>query len=207
MTYWTEDDFNVFTIEGLENRMTALQQQIQPKFRELGELYSATLSAHGLGEFHPHVAKHARRTVNPPSDSWVAFAPSKRGYKALPHFQIGLWDDRLFITLVVIYENTKKREISEALTKHPEVITNLPGHFIMSGDHTKKPSDSLQSLGESGIKALITRLHDVKSAELVIGVSLTAKEACQLSKTQFFDLVHKTFEQLMPLYRLYINTP
>ena len=37
-----------------------------------------------------HVAKHARRSVNPPIDTWVAFAPNKRGYKMLPHFQIGL---------------------------------------------------------------------------------------------------------------------
>ncbi|WP_397261357.1 DUF1054 family protein [Peribacillus simplex] len=25
-------------------------------------------------EMYPHVAKHARRKVNPPNDTWVAFA-------------------------------------------------------------------------------------------------------------------------------------
>ena len=54
------------------------------------------------------MAKHARRTVNPPKDSWVAFAPYKRGYKSLPHFQIGLWRTHLFIVLVIIYEALKK---------------------------------------------------------------------------------------------------
>ncbi len=29
----------------------------------------------------PHVAKHARRSVNPPADSWVAFANSKEAIK------------------------------------------------------------------------------------------------------------------------------
>jgi uncharacterized protein YktB (UPF0637 family) len=89
--FWNKDDFDVFSIEGLDNRMEALQNQIQPKFQKLGTHFADRLSAHGTDEFFPHVAKHARRTVNPPKDSWVAFAPAKRGYKALPHFQVGLW--------------------------------------------------------------------------------------------------------------------
>jgi len=82
--FWTADDFNVFSIEGLEHRMNALQTKIQPKFQVIGEHISTYLSSRGTGEFFPHVAKHARRTVNPPNDSWVAFAAAKRGYKALP---------------------------------------------------------------------------------------------------------------------------
>jgi len=82
--FWTIDEFNVFSIEGLEHRMNALQTKIQPKFEEIGEHLSTYLSSRGTGEFYPHIAKHARRTVNPPNDSWVAFAPAKRGYKSLP---------------------------------------------------------------------------------------------------------------------------
>ena len=99
--------------------------------------FADRLSAHGTDEFFPHVAKHARRTVNPPKDSWVAFAPAKRGYKALPHFQIGLWGTHLFIILAVIYENPDKKGIAERLRNNLTVLTALPETYIVSGDHMK----------------------------------------------------------------------
>ena len=46
-----------------------------------------SLQVKPVKHFYPHVAKHARRSVNPPKDTWVAFATSKRGYKMLPHFK------------------------------------------------------------------------------------------------------------------------
>jgi uncharacterized protein YktB (UPF0637 family) len=36
------------------------------------------------------VARHARRTVNPPDDTWVAFAPDRRGYKKHCHFKVAV---------------------------------------------------------------------------------------------------------------------
>ena len=135
--FWTTDDFEVFSIKGLEYRMNALQTKIQPKFEQIGQQVSAYLSSRGTGEFFPHVARHARRTVNPPNDSWVAFAPAKRGYKALPHFQIGLWGTHLFIILAVIYENPDKKGIAERLGENVKRITSLPEDFVVSGDHMK----------------------------------------------------------------------
>ncbi len=117
--------------------MSALQNRIQPKFETLGRHFADRLSAHGTDEFHPHIARHARRTVNPPNDSWVAFAPAKRGYKALPHFQIGLWGSHLFIILAVIYENPDKKGIAERLERNINVLTSLPSTYIISGDHMK----------------------------------------------------------------------
>ena len=71
--------------------MAGLSKKFDLSLKNLGKHYSHYFS-HILGEeYFTHVAKHARRSVNPPKDSWVAFAPYKRGYKAFPHFQIGLW--------------------------------------------------------------------------------------------------------------------
>lgn len=207
MSYFKKEQFQVFRIPGLAERMEALQNKIQPLFRELGEHFSAELSSYGVGEFYPHVAKHARRTVNPPTDSWVAFAPSKRGYKALPHFQIGLWDDRLFITLVVIYENQNKKGIAEALLSHQEQLFNLPQHYVLSGNHMKKAEDSLETLGKEGVVKLIDRLHTVKSAEWVIGQQLSIEEVIQYNKKEFYELVQNTFQQLFDCYLLMINAP
>lgn len=204
-SFWNENDFNVFELEGLEKRMTALQSQIQPKFELLGRRFADHLSSHGTDEFFPHVAKHARRTVNPPSDSWVAFAPAKRGYKALPHFQIGLWKSHLFIILAVIYENPDKKGLAERLSRQLNVLTNLPSNFIVSGDHTKPEAANIQDLGKEGLESLLERLQTVKKAEFLVGRHLKRNDAVNLSEAEFFSYTQETIDHLLPVYDVIIG--
>ncbi|NDI33538.1 DUF1054 family protein [Chengkuizengella sediminis] len=67
---FTKEDFNVFTIDSLEPRMEALITHVRPKLEWLGAEIAPYLSAVTGEEMFPHVAKHARRTVNPPNDTW-----------------------------------------------------------------------------------------------------------------------------------------
>lgn len=203
--FWEKDDFNVFSIEGLENRMEALQNRIQPKFGTLGSHFADRLSAHGTDEFFPHVAKHARRTVNPPNDSWVAFAPAKRGYKALPHFQIGLWGTHLFIILAVIYENSDKKGIAERLDSKLDVLTSLPGTYIVSGDHMKPEATTIEQAGATGLEQILERLQTVKKAEFLVGRHLLREDAVKLSNEEFIAFAEETFDCLLPVYDVVIN--
>lgn len=203
--FWTIEDFNVFTIEGLQSRMEALQERIQPKFHKLGRSFSDQLSAHGSGEFFPHVAKHARRTVNPPTDSWVAMAPSKRGYKALPHFQIGLWETHIFIIAAVIYENSDKKGIAERLIHHKNQLLALPSTYLISGDHMKAEMYNIQEIGEDGINQLLERLQTIKKAELLIGRQIPKETAVQMTTEEFFQLAEETVNDLLPIYDLIIG--
>lgn len=203
--FWKKEDFDVFSIEGLENRMEALQKRIQPKFEVLGRQFADRLSAHGTDEFFPHVAKHARRTVNPPKDSWVAFAPAKRGYKALPHFQIGLWGTHLFIILAVIYENPDKKGIAERLQNDIAVLTTLPETYIVSGDHMKPEAVTISQAGATGIEMLLNRLQTVKKAEFLVGRHLLREDAVKLSNDEFLAFAEETFNQLLPIYDCVIH--
>lgn len=203
--FWKKEDFDVFSIEGLENRMEALQKRIQPKFEVLGRQFADLLSAHGTDEFFPHVAKHARRTVNPPKDSWVAFAPAKRGYKALPHFQIGLWGTHLFIILAVIYENPDKKGIAERLQNDFAVLTTLPETYIVSGDHMKPEAVTIGQAGATGIEMLLNRLQTVKKAEFLVGRHLLREDAVKLSTDEFLAFAEETFNQLLPIYDCVIH--
>ncbi|TAA72121.1 YktB family protein [Planococcus salinarum] len=204
MSYWNEKHFKVFETPGLEARMSALIEKVRPKFEELGTQYSAYFSGKTGEEYHPHVAKHMRRTVNPPNDSWVAFAPHKRGYKAVPHFQIGLWESHVFIILAVIYEASGKSAMAERLL-HSETISKLPRDMVVSGDHMKPEASTLKDLGEKGVEQLLQRLRDVKKGEFVIGRHLQRDEADNLSKSQFDELVEKTFDELLPVYNEMLN--
>ena len=204
-SFWVEEDFDVFTIDGLDNRMHALQTRVQPKFHQLGAHFAAKFSAEGGDEFFPHVAKHARRTVNPPSDSWVAMAPSKRGYKALPHFQIGLWKSHLFMVVAVIYENPDKKGIAERFLYDLNSLQSLPVDFIVSGDHMKPEASSIQEIGSEGVEALLTRLQTVKKAEFLVGRHISKEDATTLTEEQFMNIAEDTFDKLIPIYNKMVS--
>lgn len=199
---WTNKDFDVFEIEGLEQRMDALSTVVRPKFHILGEKFSSYFSARTGDEFFPHVAKHARRTINPPKDSWVAFAPYKRGYKSLPHFQIGLWNTHLFIIVAIIYEAPQKAQMAARLLDNIDIFNHLPDDFIISGDHMSQDAISLKIGREEMLEKLLIRLRDVKKGEFLVGRHISREEAVKFSSDQFLQLTEETFEALLPIYNI-----
>ena len=202
---WTKEDFHVFSIEGLDERMEALTTVIRPKFHALGEHFATYFSAQLGNEFFPHVAKHARRTVNPPKDSWVAFAPYKRGYKALPHFQIGLWGTHLFIVAAIIYEAPQKDEMAERLLANIEQFKALPDNYIISGDHMSPDALNLGESRDEQLENLIIRLRDVKKGEFLVGRHISKDEATAMSSEQFIAFAEETFHSLLPIYKTIVG--
>ncbi len=70
--------------------MQAVRETIHPRLRELGDELADPLFRMAGEPMHPHVAKHARRSVNPPEDTWVAFGPNQRGYKKYPYVGVAI---------------------------------------------------------------------------------------------------------------------
>src|SRR5699024_8397682 len=124
-TGFRQSDFEVFTIDGLTERMSGIQEQIQPKFKQIGDELLDDMSAITGSEMYLHIAKHARTTANPPHDTWLAIAGNKRVYKKQPHFQVGLWDVRLFIWLALIYELPNKTKIAQNLLNNMQMFEDL----------------------------------------------------------------------------------
>src|SRR5215831_11176592 len=77
---FTRDDFRVFTIEDFSARMNEIYARIRPRLLRLGAQLAPELGGRLHQELFPHVARHARRTVNPPPETWAAFGASPRGY-------------------------------------------------------------------------------------------------------------------------------
>ncbi|MEF8793242.1 DUF1054 family protein [Thiohalorhabdus sp.] len=90
MALFSQDDLAVFTIPGFDERMQAIRERIHPKLAQLGDDIIEPLSQKAGEPLYPHVAKHARRSVNPPEDTWVAFGPEKRGYKKHPYIGVAV---------------------------------------------------------------------------------------------------------------------
>ncbi|KMK96655.1 YktB family protein [Rossellomorea marisflavi] len=200
---FTEEDFNVFSIEGLDARMEAIVEKIRPKLDFLGQHFTPSLSVMTGDEVHYHVAKHARRSVNPPNDTWVAFASDKRGYKKHPHFQIGLWGTHLFVWFAMIYEAPGKaafgRQIEQRVDEIPEMI---PGEFVWSGDHMKPDATPYNSMSRDDLLALAKRVQSVKKAELLCGLHLDRDTVTKMSGEELMDKITVAFETLLPLYKM-----
>src|SRR5690625_3461082 len=197
---FTSEDFKTFQIDGLSERMSAIQERIQPKFKEIGTHLTEDLSAMVGSEMYLHIAKHARRTVNPPNDTWLAIAGNKPGYKKHPHFQVGLWDDRVFIWLAFIYELPEKTRIAQQFLQHIDELRDMiPNDYVISLDHMKKDAESIQSIN---LEAALTRFHDVKKAEFLVGKQFSSTNPIVQDGEQLMKVIKETFQQLVPIYRL-----
>lgn len=204
-TGFTQSDFDVFQLEGLDERMAAIQQRIQPKFRLIGEQLSCDAALFAGNEMYLHIAKHARRKVNPPKDTWLAICSNKRGYKAHPHFQLGLFDDHLFLWLAFIYELPNKKMIASTfLEKLDEVIAAVPKEYVISQDHMKKQATAVSDMSEEDWTRALTRFRDVQKAELLIGRHVMADDPILQDGDALLKLASSTFEELAPLYRMSI---
>src|SRR6267378_2619169 len=88
---FTPADFKVFDIDGFKPRMEAIKTRIRPKLEAIGrDLLPDVGRIAGGDQAFAHVARHARRTVHAPDDTWVAFALDKRGYKKHCHFKVAV---------------------------------------------------------------------------------------------------------------------
>ncbi len=200
---FTNEDFDVFSIEGLDERMEALKEHIRPKLEELGKHFTPELSSLTGDEMFYHVAKHARRTKNPPKDTWVAFAANSRGYKMMPHFQIGLWETHLFVWFALIYEAPNKEEYGKLLEQNVlQLLSETPQDFVWSTDHTKPEVIKHNGLSKTDLKAMFTRLQTVKKAEILCGYNIPRETAVKMSSQEIVDKIDSVFKTLIPLYKL-----
>lgn len=200
---FTPHDFAVFSIEGLDDRMEAIRDQIQPKFKEIGTVLCDELAILAGNEMFLHIAKHARRTVNPPKDTWLAICHDKRGYKKHPHFQVGLFDDHVFIWLAFIYEAPNKAQIAENFLKSIDSLPGMiPSDFVISLDHTQKHAVPMEDLSVQQLEEMLVRFRDVKKAEFLVGRHIPQEDRILENGEEFIGIVKHTFKTLMPLYQM-----
>lgn len=205
LTGFDSKDFDVFTVPGLEPRMKALIERVRPKLHTIGDEIAPFLATQCGEEIFPHVAKHARRTINPPKDTWVAWSPSKRGYKAFPHFQVGLWATHAFIQFAIIYECTSKQQFAERLEANlKQIRKTVPDHFFWSPDHMQPVYTPHGEMTDDRFAKVIHDLKHVKKAEVVCGLRLEKDDPALADGAKFLKLIENTIETLMPVYRISI---
>ena len=196
-------DFDVFEVPGLEMRMEALKAHLRPKLQQLGEDFSSYLSDLLGIPMYAHVAKHARRTVNPPKDSWVAFSFDKRGYKKHAHFQIGAWQSHAFATFGLIYESPLRQAYAAQLRLHAAEIVNLvPSDYVWIPNYMDPGFISAAAVTADKLVELADKMASGRQGELLVGMQIPRDEAIALSPSEFEEKVATCFQTLAPLYEM-----
>ena len=193
---FTQKSFEIFSIDGLEARMSEIRSEIQPIFSEIGQKLLTELSAKiSNQEFYFHIAQHRRRTANAPENTWSAISTKARGYKMEAHFQLGIWEDYVFIYLSMIDQPKKQKEYAELLT-NLSVEKMLTEDFIISKDHTKAEVFPLSAFSEAA-----ERLGKVKKSELEIGRLWSKERFDGKEDSKILAEMLETIDQLLPIYQ------
>ncbi|HLC20924.1 MAG TPA: DUF1054 family protein [Candidatus Methylomirabilis sp.] len=203
---FTARDFLVFAIPNFAGRMAAIRSRIQPQPFALAEEIGPKLKTVTGSDVFPHVAKHMRRTVNPPDDTWVAFGPEKRGYKRAQHFKVALsrYCVRFLFEVGPEYADKAKwaaRWRREGVRLAPS-LKKGSGLGWYKNEHDEEPAATLATLSPQEIGALAGELARRKDGQLVRGRRLNQAETLRQAPQGFMQAALATFNDLAPLFKL-----
>ncbi|HWN90907.1 MAG TPA: DUF1054 family protein, partial [Verrucomicrobiae bacterium] len=147
---FTPADFKVFDIDGFKPRMEAIKTRIRPKLEAMGRDLLPDVARIAGDTAFAHVAKHARRTVNPPDDTWVAFALDKRGYKKHCHFKVAVSRGVVRFLFEAGPEHAQKRRWAAAWKRQgpklAPVLRRAKGLAWFKDEHDERPAAILGEL-------------------------------------------------------------
>jgi uncharacterized protein YktB (UPF0637 family) len=200
---FTKEDFGVFEVDGLDERMELIRERIQPVFQELGDTYTEYINEKTGYDLSFHIAQHRRRTTNPPESTWCAFGGNNRGYKKFPHVQVGINTEHIFIWASIIDNPKHEHEMGQNLIDYPENWKNLPEDYIVSKDHTIR---EVMPLTEASAEQTLERLLKVKKGEILIGriIPIDSNLLEDTEKQKAF--IKETIDTILPVYKQMLDT-
>lgn len=199
-------DFKGFDVKGFQPRMLHIRERIRPKLEALGHTLASAIQRTTGDETFTHVAKHARRTVNPPDDTWVAFAADRRGYKKHVHFKVAVSRNCVRFLFEVGPEHADKKRWAAAWKKNAPkigpVLRRVKGLAWFKNEHDESPAAALGDLTPDDLAALADEIIRTRDGQLVMGRVVSADEAARWTEAQYRTAAIETFRALAPLYRL-----
>jgi len=192
-------DFEVFKVEGFSQRMQQIYALVRPKLVRLGDELAPELARKLHLEFFPHVARHARRTVNPPPETWAAFGPSAKGYKRYGYLALCISQTGLHARAVVKSEADRRPAIAHNLKARAVQLerdftgTQLARYEKWDFHDLPQP----EAAGRDLFSTLAEGLNK-KTGALDIGFGWNLRESLRLDREELLD----AFRELEPLYRL-----
>jgi uncharacterized protein YktB (UPF0637 family) len=205
-TAFAAADFRVFEAKGFPRRMGEIRTRLRPKLEMLGQRLLPEVSRAIGAEAYAHVARHARRTVNPPEDTWVAFASDRRGYKKHCHFKVAISRNAVRFLFEVGPEHADKKRWAAAWKKSAPrlgpVLNRMKGLAYFKNEHDEQPAALLADLSVEELAALGGEILRTRGGQFVVGRVVAAAEAARWTEAQYRTAALETVRALSPLCRL-----
>ena len=192
-------DFEVFAVADFSARMELIFQHVRPRLVKVGNELAPELSRKLHLEFFPHVAKHARRTVNPPAETWAAFGPSPKGYKRYGYLALCVSAAGLHARAVVKTEADHRPEMGAKIrAKASELAKSFRGTKIARYEQWNFRNLPTATAAEPAFFETVADAFDKKTGVLDVGFGWTVRDAIQLERAELLE----AFAELAPLYRV-----
>ena len=192
-------DFEVFAVADFSARMELIFQHVRPRLVKVGNELAPELSRKLHLEFFPHVAKHARRTVNPPAETWAAFGPSPKGYKRYAYLALCISAAGLNTRAVVKTEADHRPEMGAKIrAKASELAKSFRGTKIARYEQWNFRNLPTATAAEPAFFETVADAFDKKTGVLDVGFGWTVRDAIQLERAELLE----AFAELAPLYRV-----
>jgi len=199
-------DFKVFDVKGFQPRMGGIRTRIRPKLETLGRSLAPALARSLGGDTFAHVAQHARRTVNPPDDTWVAFGPDARGYKKHCHFKVAVSRHCVRFLFEIGPEHADMKRWAAAWKKNAgklaPVLRRMKDLAWFKNEHDETPAAALSDMTPEALVEMADEIVRTRDGQLVLGRVVAADEAARWTEAQYRGAALETFRALVPLYRL-----
>ena len=141
--------------------MEALNEYIRPQLHELGEYFSDFFTSQTGETFYPHVAKHARRSVNPLKIHGLLLQQTKEAIKCYLISKLVC----LKINCLLCLESCMKQKIKQhgkSFERNFKAIQQLPDDYRVCLDHMKPDKPFIKDLTDDDLKEAIQRAINVK---------------------------------------------
>jgi uncharacterized protein YktB (UPF0637 family) len=196
---FTRVDFDVFKVEGFNERMQQIYAHVRPRLLRLGDELAPELARKLHMEFFPHVAKHARRTVNPPPETWAAFGPSPRGYKRYGYLALCISGLGVHARAVVKTEADNRPAMGKLLAdKAPALTKSFKGNPIARYDKWDFASLPAGQEAKDDFWTGLGATLEKKSGHIDVGFGWSVAQALKTDRAEILD----AFRELEPLYRI-----
>lgn len=190
--------FEAFQKETVEDSLFTIRKYIQPTLRKYGQSIRQQLEDKLTHQsISMHLAKHIRRKVNLPFNTWIAIGGDSRGYKNYIHLQLGINSEYVFLAMCLIDHPKFEKEIIQAWSEHIEPLNKLSDDFCFIYDHTQLPFIPINQMTMSDI---IERCHMNSKADIIIGKILMRHDHRLLDQSLFEQWLSQTIDQLADIF-------
>jgi uncharacterized protein YktB (UPF0637 family) len=179
--------------------MQEIYARVRPKLVRLGDELAPELARKLHLEFFPHVARHARRTVNPPPETWAAFGPSPRGYKRYGYLALCISGAGLHARMVVKSEADRRPEMARGLKSNSaQLAKSLRGTKVARYEKWNFNSLPAEIPADDELFAALAEGLGKKTGGIDLGFGWSVRDALRLDRAELLD----AYRELEPVYRI-----